>query len=122
MDNITKKQSSLASALAPQQDQLGTGELYTHEKVKDLSEQRNLSAINKIRTDSKGMTLDKFFVSGNVTLRKDIAKTQSKNPKMVVPQKLMSVRKLIYSYENDIDEQLSKLFKKHFYVGMVSPD
>ena len=68
------------------------------------------------------MTLDKFFVSGNVTLRKDIAKTQSKNPKMVVPQKLMSVRKLIYSYENDIDEQLSKLFKKHFYVGMVSPD
>ena len=99
-----------------------TGELYTHEKVKDLAEQRNLSAINKIRTDSKGQTLDKFFVSGNVTLRKDIAKASAKNPKMVVPQKLMSVRKLIYSYENDVDDQLSKLFKKHSYVGMISPD
>ena len=34
----------------------------------------------------------------------------------------MSVRKLIYEYENDIDETLNKLFKKHAYVGMVSPD
>jgi hypothetical protein len=81
-----------------------------------------LAAIKAVRTDSKATTLDKFFISGNATLRKDIAKTGSKNPKQVVPQKLMSVRKLIYDYENDADENLQKLFKKHAYVGMISPD
>ena len=75
-----------------------------------------------MRTDAKGTTLDKFFVSGNATLRRDIAKTASKNPKTVVPQKLMSVRKLIYEYETDTDEILARLFKKHVYVGMISPD
>ena len=34
----------------------------------------------------------------------------------------MSVRKLIYEYENDTDEVLTRLFKKHAYVGMISPD
>ena len=34
----------------------------------------------------------------------------------------MSIRKLIYEYENDCDETLSRLFKKHYYVGMVTPD
>ena len=38
-----------------------------------------------IRTDSKSTTLDKFFVSGNATLRKDLARNAQKNPKMVVP-------------------------------------
>jgi hypothetical protein len=75
----------LGPANPDKEEAQSNGELYTHEKVKDLSQQRNISAINKIRTDCKGMTLDKFFVSGNVTLRKDIARTSSKNPKMVVP-------------------------------------
>ena len=34
----------------------------------------------------------------------------------------MSVKKLIYEYENDIDENLQKLFKKHSYVGMIGID
>ena len=55
-------------------------------------------------------------------MRKDIARLASKNAKQVVPQKLMSVRKLIYEYENDTDDTLVRLFKKHSYVGMVSPD
>ena len=41
---------------------------------------------------------------------------------MVVPQKLMSIRKLIYEYERDVDDTLQRLFKKHVYVGMISPD
>ena len=79
-------------------------------------------ATHAVRTDSRATTLDKFFVSGNATLRKDIARNAAKNPKMVVPQKLMSVRKLIYEFENDADPTLQRLFKKHAYVGMVSPD
>ena len=75
-----------------------------------------------IRTDSKATTLDKFFVSGNATLRKDIARTSAKNTKAVVPQKLMSVRKIIFEFENDVDDTLQRLFKKHSYVGMLSLD
>ena len=36
--------------------------------------------------------------------------------------KMMSVQKLIYAYENDIDPNLQDHFKKHSYVGMVTLD
>ena len=75
-----------------------------------------------MRTDCRATTLDKYFVSGNTQMRKDLARMASKNPKTVVPTKLMSVRRLIHKFENDIDHTLSKLFKKHTYVGMISPD
>lgn len=67
---------------------------------------RNANAMRIIRTDSKATTLDKFFTSGNATLRKDIGRKGARNPKTVVPQRLMSVRKLIYEFENDIDDTL----------------
>lgn len=34
----------------------------------------------------------------------------------------MSVRRLIYAYEQDVDETIQALFKKHTYVGMISID
>jgi hypothetical protein len=81
-----------------------------------------LAAIKAIRTDYKATTLDKFFMKGNTSLRRDIAIKGAKDSKIVVPQQLMSVKKLIYEYENDIDENLQKLFKKHSYVGMIGID
>ena len=79
--------------------------LYTHRKIRDPGGS-NVGATHSVRTDSNATTLDKFLVSGNATLRKDIARHAAKNPKMVVPQKLMSVRKLIYEYEHDVDHSL----------------
>ena len=68
----------------------GGDNTYTHVREKDEQTVRNLAApivrcTKAVRTDSKATTLDKFFVSGNVTLRKDIARTSAKNPKAVVP-------------------------------------
>jgi hypothetical protein len=34
----------------------------------------------------------------------------------------MSVKKLINQYETDIDVDLQKIFRKHFYVGFLQPD
>lgn len=34
----------------------------------------------------------------------------------------MSVKRLIYEFENDYDSELQKMFKKHTYVGMLSPE
>ena len=34
----------------------------------------------------------------------------------------MSVKKLIYAFENDSEPGMQKTFKKHYYVGFLQPD
>ena len=84
VDTVNKKQQQLITSSKQQEEQQGP-DTYTHVKQKTYEARSAMVAIKKIRTDCKGTTLDKFFVSGNATLRKDIAKTASKNPKAVVP-------------------------------------
>ena len=77
--------------------------------------------MGKIRTDSQALTLDRFLSKGtNVGANKGIP--SSSEMQVVVPEKLMSVKKLIYAFENDCDQQLNKVFKKNCYVGFLQPD
>ena len=87
-----------------------------------MSAQRNTAAIHAIRTDSNATTLDRYIQSGNQSIRRDILTIEKKEAKRVVPIELMSIRKLIYTFERDIDENLQNLFKKHSYVGMIDPN
>ena len=61
------------------------------------------------------MTLDKFLNQGNKQTKKSEITT-------VIPIQLMSVKKLIYAFENDSESNLQKTFKKHYYVGFLQPD
>ena len=42
------------------------------------------------------------------------------NLSTVISWNLLSIRKLIYEFENDIDEEYSQMFKQHKYIGMIS--
>lgn len=64
-------------------------------------------------------TLDKFLKKGNTSLRSDLHSTRDK---VNVPLKIVSVRKLIHAFEQDVDQTLQQLFKKHSYVGMITLD
>lgn len=70
-----------------------------------------------VRTDSQALTLDKFLVNPNVRKRESQQSMQT-----VIPMNLVSVKKLIYEYEQDYDPDLQQMFKKHSYVGMLSPE
>ena len=92
---------------------------YTHERLKSRDDVRNPEAHRQVRTDHTTATLDRFLKKGNASLRSDLHSTRDK---VAVPQKIVAVRKLIYAFEQDVDQTLQQLFKKHSYVGMVSLD
>ena len=92
---------------------------FTHERLKSRDDVRDPEAHKKVRTDHTTATLDRFLKKGSATLRSDLHATRDK---VAVPQKIVSVRKLIYAFEQDVDQTLQNLFKKHSYVGMVTLD
>ncbi|CAI2386726.1 unnamed protein product [Moneuplotes crassus] len=96
-----------------------------------------------IRIDHRDTTLDHFIMHGK--LDSDIHKVEAcgkeydrgtssqqdelidtpnnvMNLNTVVSCNLLSVRKLIYEFEQDVDEDYAKMFKTHSYVGMINYD
>ena len=69
-----------------------------------------------VRTDSTALTLDKFL---NTSMGK---KSSASSSAPIVPVTLMSVKRLIYEFETDYDQELKTLFKKHSFVGMLTPE
>ena len=71
-----------------------------------------------VRTDSTAQTLDRFLVQGNLSnSNKTLLDKQN-----VVSMNIVSVKKLIYEFESDIDEKLQESFRKHSFVGTLTPE
>ena len=73
---------------------------YVHMREPSDHHLKTVSAIKMVRTDSQAMTLDKFLVTNS--LRRESRETMTQ----VIPVQLMSVKKLIYEFENDFDHDL----------------
>jgi hypothetical protein len=95
---------------------------YAHTREKSEKSVKNVRAMGNIRTDSQALTLDKFLNQGNVSESAQSKVQNGIGVNTLIPIKLASVKKLIYSYEQDSDPQLQKSFKKHSYVGFLQPD
>lgn len=76
---------------------------FTHERLKSRDDVRDPEAHKKVRTDHTTATLDRFLKKGSASLRSDLHATRDK---VAVPEKIVSVRKLIYAFEQDIDQTL----------------
>jgi len=60
--------------------------------------------MGKVRTDSQALTLDKFLNQGNVSESAQAKSQSGIGVNTLIPVKLSSVKKLIYSFEQDSDQ------------------
>lgn len=70
---------------------------YIHTREPSEHHKKNISAMRLVRTDSTAMTLDRFLKQGNLSNNSRVEKAT------VVSMNIMSVKKLIHEFENDID-------------------
>ena len=72
---------------------------YVHTREQSDHHKRNVNAMKMVRTDSSAMTLDRFLVQGNLSG----STRQNQAMSTVTTMQVMSVQKLIFEFEGDID-------------------
>ena len=129
------------------EDDQDDDELYPTATQPQRVEQKSM-----VRTDHRDSTLDHFLVhgkldsdihknkvpgleyginnpvvyieKGNEQQSQELIDTPSKvmNLSTVIWCNLISIRKLIYEFEHDVDDDYTNMFKSHSYIGMINYD
>eukprot|EP00347_Sterkiella_histriomuscorum_P006746 403351590 len=92
---------------------------YVHTREPSEHHKKNLNAMRMVRTDATAMTLDRFLVQGSLS---NNTRNSGQDKSTVVSMNIVAVRKLIHEFEQDIEPDLQDKFKKHTFVGFLTPE